>query len=211
MIINKYTGALPAPLASYDFNDIASNLIFHTFYCIAQDEEALGTITYKLADTNTFYSNTTSSTVNTTTPSTYNFDTSVFNLPRTAKGTAIFQCTMKNNDADVVNVTLTVQLKKVLPGGSTVNLCTAKVVDYDGNTAPGNALGASTKVNVLLFLDLTQTIIKKGEKLRCAVTLDVKDAADSVSIYHDPLGRDLLSDTNFTTQMKLHMPFRSRD
>ncbi len=200
-------------IASFDFQDVATGFGYVSYYAIAQDETALGTITRFLADRATFYTDTTSSTVSTTTPSTWDWDTSVFNLPRTIKGTMVFQCTMRNNEADVVNVTLTVQILKVKADNTTVALTAQKTVDRDGNTAPGNAMGANEKRNVLLFMPVTATggdaIIKKGEKIRLEITLDVKDASDSVAIFHDPLGRDLISDTNYTTQMRLDIPFKT--
>lgn len=200
-------------IASYDFQEVATGLGYVSYYAVVHDEEALSSVTRLLIDRANFYADTTSSTVSTTTPSTWDWDTSVFNLPRTVKGTVVFQCTMRNNDADVVNVTLTVQLLKVKTDNTTVALTAQKTVDRDGNTAPGTAMGANEKRNVLLFMPITATganaIIKKGEKIRLEITLDVKDSSDSVSIFHDPLGRDLLSDTNYTTQMRTDIPFKT--
>jgi len=195
-------------IASYEFQDLASGIGYETFYAVAQDEEALGTITRKLVTITSIYSNITQSTQNTQAATTFNFDTSAFNLPRTVKGLAIIQCTGRNNDADVVNCLFQFQLFKVLVDNTTIALTSLKTVDFDGNTAPGNALGANEKINILLFMETTQTTIKKGEKIRLAVTLDVKDPNDSINVYHDPLGRDLLSDTNFSSIMKVLMPFR---
>lgn len=114
-----------------------------------------------------------------------------------------------NNDADQVNVTFSSQLFKVHSDGTTTTaLCSAKVADYDGNTPPGTNLTANAKANMLHFLDLTETLIQIGEKIRLQVIIDVKDSSDSVTVYHDPQGRDLLSDTSYSTKMKLFMPFR---
>lgn len=195
--------------ASYDFRDLVSGLGYDTFYAVASDEEALGTISYYLSPTADIYTDTTSTTQSSQGTKTLNFDSSAFNLPRTVRGTAIINFSGKNNDADVTNVTFSAQLLKVLADGTTTQaLSSAKVVDYDGNTPPGSALGASVKFNALLFLSLTQTLIKKGEKLRLQIIIDMKDTADSVTIYHDPLGRNIIGDTNFSSIMKAIVPFR---
>lgn len=206
----KYTKSSEGAIASYDFTELVSGLGYERYYAVASDQEALGTQTYMLTNNSSIYTDASSISTSQTSQAakTLNFDSSAFRIPRIVDGTAFVNFAFVNNDADVTNVTFSAQLFKVHSDGTTTTaLSSAKVVDYDSNTPPGTALGANVKNNALLFLALTRTKITIGEKIRLQIIIDLKDTGDNVTVYHDPLGRDFLSDTNYSTQMKVDIPF----
>lgn len=201
-------------IASYDFQDVASGTGFVTYYPCAT-LSGTGTFSYKLITITSVYpdqdaggSSTTENTGGTAPESTtLNFDTSAFNLPRTARGTALVNFAVRNPDADVTNCKISAQIKKVASDGTTVtNLSSA--VERNYGSGGGSALGATTTQQIFLELPLTQTQIKVGEKLRLTIILTVDDINDNLVMYHDPPGRDLSIGTLYSTQAKLLMPFR---
>lgn len=197
-------------VASYDYTDIASGLGFVTYYPCAT-LSGTGTLAYFLVTTTDVRpdqdaggASTTNSTVSSLS---INFDTSTFNLPRTAKGTAFVNFAVRNPDADVTNCKFSAQLKKVASDGTTLtNLSSA--VERNYGSGGGGALGATTTQQIFFSLALTQTQIKVGEKLRLTIILTLDDASDNIVMYHDPAGRDLSIGALYSTQAKVHMPFR---
>mgnify|MGYP003132407151 CR=1 FL=1 len=188
----------PQAIASYDFQDIESGLGFKDFFAAITD--LTGGAEEILTDDITTYSGKISTNRAATGTTSFTFDSSVFNLPRTVKGTAIFTCGIAGvNTASIVAVT-------------------ARLQKWDGSTATSissvitsssfSATGAIPDKMVLLQLPLTQTIIKKGENLRLLVTFETNSNI-SADIGHDPRGRSEGSiGTNAVSTMKISIPFR---
>lgn len=199
--------------ANFDFRDLASGLGYEIYYGVATKSRIAVTSTqvYQLLPTAEIWPTDVNISQTAVATTTFNFDTSVFNLPRTVRGTAIFNAAIVCDEADNQESQVTVQIKKVAIDGVTVtNLSSAIVWDRSSTSS----IGPNETENMLIYLDLTQTLIKKGEKLRLAVSLTMISGSgtDTVKVYCDPQERTITvggsAQTNISTQMKLLMPFR---
>ncbi len=178
-------------VASYDFEDVASGLGFKNYW---------GTTTVDTAGTNydllSFQMDSgagvTASVQVGTGTTTINFDTSVFNLPRTAKGTAYINLGPGQSIANAVSIKA--QIAIVDSGGTPTNISS----EFE---TPQNAVTASI-IRQSLALPLTQTIIKKGEKLRMIMKIVVDATGGNGTLWHD----NTESDTD--KSLKLFMPFK---
>lgn len=205
-IIPRYSN--PAT-ANFDFTDIATGLGYETYYGIStKDRSAVpDTQQYLLSPTANLYPTDTKISQTAVASTDFNFDTSVFNLPRTVKGTAIFNAVLTCEEADNQESRVLVQLKKVASDGTTTTNLTSQYV-WDRTST--EAIGPNEQENMLMFLTLTQTTIKKGEKIRLVVTLDMQSGAgtDTMNVYCDPLARTILASSNISSQMKILIPYR---
>ncbi len=161
-------------IETFEHQDIASGLGFETFF--PKTSRNSGGLNHFLSPL-TF--NSTSGTggnqSSTTTQTTLNFDTSVFNLPRTVKGTAYFVGKVFIS-VDTGLDTFSVQLKKVLVDSSTEDLSSEITSGEINNTSV---------LDHVIELPLTQKIIKKGEKIRLAVTLLKDDGGTIFKFNHN--------------------------
>ncbi len=178
-------------IETFDFSDIATGLGFEVFWGTPSVDTG-GTdynllsfqITSGDGDVNTSQSG-----VGTTT---INFDTSTFNLPRTAKGTAYVSCGAQ------ATVTLATSIKAqiaVVDSGGTPRTISS---EFECPQVIG-IVGIRTQ---LLALPLTQTTIKKGEKLRMIIKVVVDASGGVGGILHDNTNSDI------DQHLKLLMPFR---
>ena len=184
-------------IASYDFTDIESGLGFVDFFA-AKTDLAAGAEEI-LTDDATVYSGDISTNRTTAGTTSFTFDSSVFNLPKTVKGTAIFSCGI--GGVNTANITaVTAKLQKY-DGTSATDL--SSVITSSGFTASG-----TDDKMMLLQLPLTETRIKKGEQLRLLVTFVLNNNI-SADIGHDPRGRsDGSIGTNAVTTMVIKIPFK---
>ena len=134
--------------ASYDFVDIATGLGFVLYYGVSGAEP---TQTYILAS-EPLRSNLTYTGRSGAGTTTLTFDTSVFNLPRTVKGTALYVGDYFSTTTEAKRLTITIQ--KIDVDSNVTNLSSA----VSSNT--GNVVINMT--SVLMQLPLTQTTIKNG-------------------------------------------------
>ena len=183
-------------LANYDFNDISSGLGYIKYDLFTTSLS--GTTAFGLT-TNSVYSYDISTTDTAGDPE-INFDSSAFNLPRTASGTAYANLGFGITGSGTGNVQ--VILYKVNSAGTETALSAL--------LSGANIGGAATTVGMWLVpMALTQTIIKKDEYLRLGVTI-TGDGADIHELGHDPKGRDglLISGGTATTISSVYVPFR---
>jgi hypothetical protein len=195
----KFTTSSPA-IASYDFTDIESGLGYVDYFSMTTD--LTSGVEYILSD-RVEYSTLIATKREGAGTSTLTFDSSVFNRPKTAKGTAIFSCGLAGS-AGYGNVTA--RLAKVV--NSTVTYLSSVIT------------GAVININnddgkmVLLQLPLTETLISEGEFLRLIVTLvTTVNAGVSMEIGHDPKGRDSAfigtgDNADVVSVMKTSIPFK---
>lgn len=131
----------------------------------------------------------------------YEAETTVFNLPRTIRGTGYFSCPF------ITGTSSSAQIKAQVV-----------VVDKDNNeTAITDALltrktGASSAEMALMTIPFTETTIKGGESLRLKFDFIVTSGGQTVATAHDPQNRDgtnvIPSSQDLTSAMTLYIPFR---
>jgi len=172
-------------IATYSFTDLVSGLGYETFFIIqATDSGATRSILTPVSMTTVFGVSTDDgeTTVNGATAET-NFDTSVFNLPRTVKGNAYanFKFTNFGGAANSFSVKFQVVHSDL------------STDDISSEITSGNLGGITTDFRVI-EIPLTQTRIKRGEKIRAIV----KVIASSGVLTHFHSGAD----------SKLLIPFR---
>ena len=154
-------------ITTFDFTDIAAGLGYEIFYPKAATDASGETLFLFTDSTLLSRSVSTLSSVETV----LNFDTSVFNLPRTVKGTAyIVSKVVISSGTNAYSV----QLLKVLVDNSTVNLSS----EITSETA------TSSNTNHVIQLPLTQTTIKKGEKIRLKFTALKVDGGGTMRLFH---------------------------
>lgn len=200
----------PLGVASYDYTDLASGLGIVVYYG-GQEELNGNTERYFLGQSTDIYSTNTNSTYTGSASQTYNFDSPAFNLPRTAKGNALIQFTYEcptglGGGNSATSCRIKAQLFKLHADGSTTTALSSVATAYHDGTGGTSALAEGVKTPFCYSLALTQTIIKKGEKLRVAITLE-NDDGESVRFYHEPSGTTDLG-TGRTSQVLLFMTFR---
>ena len=196
LIPQTFPAPTEAAIASFSFTDIADgsgNVIF-----LGLAAETSGGVTYHLVQTAIFSQPpaTGRSSQGTTT---IDFNSSTFNLPRIAKGTATFSAAMG------------------VTGGESVKLLVT-VIHFDGSTE--TVIGAEQTSQtftggesemVSFRFTLTETLFKKGDLIRLRVKLNQVNAAGSSEVGHDPNNEDatfIKPGTKHTTVMQLHMPFK---
>ena len=191
-------------IASYDFLDIATGLGFVRYLGLVGQEGLTKTYTLSPESLHSRITYTDRSGAGTTTIS---FDTSVFNLPRTAKGTAIFSCARFFTTTEPKRLTVTVQ--KVDAQSNVTSISSGISSDHDDG-ALNVTVGAKM---IMLKIPLTQTQIKKGEKIRIKCDLVVDSGTGTFEIGHDPKNQNgsslnLTTYPGVTTVMTFLMPFK---
>ncbi len=185
-------------LANFDFTDIATGLGFENFWG-TKIIDTSGT-TYHLLPNQLNPRNVSVSGTNTTQTgegtTTLNFDSSVFNLPRTAKGTAYVTFSTLQTIASALSIKA--QIAIVSEDLSVANI--SSEIESTQSTATG-----ATRVIDLLALILTQKIIKKGEKLRLIIKIVIDASGGNGTLSHDNTNSDI------DKHLKLLMPFRIVD
>lgn len=179
-------------LASYSYINIAEGTGLQSFWGIGGDDSS-----YSLIGDNSSYSNEIEYNATGTGPHIVTFNSSVFNLPRTIKGTAYFAAGAVLGSASAGQ--LWFQISK-WDGATQTNITTSGAL-----TMPISILK-----QIYYPITCTQTHIKKGESLRLVVGM-VQDTADQVFLGIDPVNRDgtVLSTTSgASTFLRLDVPFR---
>lgn len=185
-------------ITSYDFVDIAEGTGVVAFYLAQQGTSSANSY---LLTTNQVYS----SFISIVNPgaTTYDFDLTSFNLPKTVKGTAFLSMGIYMV-ASGGNTSVTVQIKKD-SGGNVTDVSSAITGDYiNGNGA---------HKMLLIPIPLTQTNFKRGDILRCSITMYGGGSGDE-EIGTDPIGRNgtyitsAVTGPSMTTTSKLFIPFR---
>ena len=190
----------PAPIASFDFEDVAEGTGVVIFFGISS--ETSGGVDYHLVANKAFSSqpDTTRSTSGTTT---IDFDTGTFNLPRTAKGTAYFSAAI-GGTTDQARPQLKVQIFHVDAAAAETNI-TSEITSQE--FAAPSGVGPEM---VFLELPITQKHFAKGEFIRLRVKL-VTTTNTTAGVGHDPNNQDptfTSAALKITTVMELQMPFR---
>lgn len=199
---NAYQRGGEGAVASYDSTDIADGTGSISFYgASTQISGATAYITTKEA----VYSATVETARSTQGVTTMNFDTSAFNLPRTAKGTAYFNCALGAAQNILCHVSVTIQK---YDGTTATNISSGAVVSP---TLTGGITAASQTKEIHLPIPLTQTLIKKGEQLRAVVAFDAENNG-ACEIGHDPqnrTGTHILTATQpVSSKMIFYVPFK---
>lgn len=191
--------------ANYDFIDVANGLGFVRF--LGYTTETNGGIAYSFTNDTSLNSRSIESS-DTTTSVTWTFNSSVFNLPRTMKGTAImdFQGQLDTNAGNTGTLFFTVTVSHVSSGGTVTSLGSAITHTISRGSA------GTVFSRFVIPIALTQKIFKFGDKIRVAVVSTATYGATGiVSIAHDPSGK---AGTIFTpvatypTTFDAYMPFR---
>ena len=211
-IPNRFQQSSPI-LASFPSQELATGLGYEVYYGVCQSFPASALAPYTTANPQYFlmdnnaldlYTDTTSTSTQTT--ATLNFDSSPFKIPRVVSGKVFINFAVKGHTT-TTNCTFSARLYKY--DGSTETAITAlQTLDYNGNNAPAVAMAANQIVNFMAAIDATDTIIKVTEKLRLKVVVTDVDN-EAITVYHDPLGRDVFSNSNFSSRMKIKVPFRN--
>ncbi len=191
----NFGGALFPPrgefITTFDFTDIATGLGIENFWGTPVVDNS-GT-DFTLLPTQEHSGNGDENTIQSGEgTTTLNFNSSTFNLPRTAKGIAYVSFGGKSGNASATS--FSAQIAVVDSGGTPTNI--SSVIE-----SPQIA-GANFLVSSLLALPLTQTGIKKGEKLRLIIKIIVDATAGTGTLLHDNTNSDTQN------QLKLLMPFR---
>ncbi len=176
-------------IETFDFSDIASGLGFEIYWGIGiRNTSGLDTqLTPFLPVVRTVAPDAEESQQTGAGTTTVNFDTSTFNLPRTAKGTAYVNFKSKQTSGNAVSIKA--QIAIVHADLTATNISAEFENNQFGTTA--------VFITDLLALPLTQTTIKKGEKLRLIMKIVV-----------DATGGDGMLAHSHADELKLFMPFR---
>ncbi len=206
-------------IETFDFNDIASGSGIEVFYG-ADSTDSTSTKTYHLVteqiegkggDVNRkegFTNN-----LNTT----INFDSSTFNLPRTINGIPSVAIPVAAWDesatGEAITITISsVKLIKVAVGGATTDLTTAINVGVIINEDPGGDGSIINVVPIVLMTNVTNKLIKKGEKIRLAITINTGGVHGGIA--HSPSNKTIIIDPGSSdiawadTRLSLQVPFR---
>lgn len=200
-------------VASYNWTDIASGSGFVAFdlFTAAHDDNKDNTIELKhLVSENAMYSAKTDWSEDGNTDENRTYETLTFNLPRIIQGYAFVmfsQGTVSNDSVSNSITWVTVTIQKEDTDGATTNLgsATAEKVLSSDNSNPQLMLHA-------LRIDLTETNVKKGEKIKVKLEM-TKDGATSnnkTAIYTDPsnISRTFGSETTDLSRFIVNIPFK---
>lgn len=192
----------PEALANYPYTDVVSGLGFQEFWGIIDADET-GAKTYNLITTQEYSAQIEISRGTNAGTSTFNYESSTFNLQRIAKGTAYFSFGWENS---ANGGRIKVQLQKLHSNGSTTTNISSELT----NELPTSA-GDNT---AFMVIPLSETLIGSGEKLRLVVKIILDNSAvHAITVGTDPKNRDGTvitpsSAADMTTVMKFIMPFK---
>lgn len=181
-------------VVSYNYSDLASGLGYETFHAGTTVNDGSTTV-YNLTPF-TYSSDTQYSDVDTTG---LKFDTSVFNLPKTLKGTAFVEIPMSTDGRTPATVKEDVTLYRVDTGDT----------EHEIGTGTSSSLGANSQAVKTVSIDCTETLIKKGEKLRFKIASN-SGSTNGAFVAHDPNSSSSIThfDTIESTDLKVQVPFR---
>lgn len=158
-------------ITTFDFTDIASGLGFEKYW-LTGSEDSVG-IKHFISSLNlTSSPSAVASSANNST-TTVNFDTSVFNLPRTVKGTVYYQIIAGSGSSSNTD-TVSGQIA-IVHADLSVTTISSEVVSED--------IDGTFPTTYLIEIPLTQTTIKKGEKLRL-ITKITEDGGTTLNLGH---------------------------
>lgn len=190
-------------LQNYDFVDIADGLGYIHYYGL--DTKDNSATSYRLVKTPTYsYDVETTQTADTN----YNFDSSTFNTPRIAKGTAFVRFQTLLSSVGGASVTYTVKVQKVATDGTTVTTLGSTTSETITRAGAG-----TTFTNLLIAVALTQTQIKNGETLRVRIEVDTSFGSGLDRSYFgiDPQNRsgtNITPSSTYATTLDSFIPFR---
>lgn len=197
MVISQKYDTQSQILANYNYTDVANGTGFVTYY--GADVNVSGAVSYVLTS-NVVYSDNiyTSTTLPadesqvSTKRATHTFDLSTFNIPQTAKGTAVINVPFEV--ATIGYAHLVLILKK-----NTTTIATVQTEE----------INATIKLS-LLNMTIPETHFKIGDYLSLVVEVWGHNlhniAAGAVYVGHDPKDRTMT--TLDSSQIRLDMPFR---
>ena len=188
-------------IASFDFTDLASGTGVEIFFGTASDSFN-STLDYHLVSTGDAKAGRATTQRASAGTTVVEFETTEFNLQRTARGTAFLSASMGLNNT-----------KGHITGEiSIIHADGGETIIADKVSGQSVTIGATdTSEMMFIPLPLTETIIKEGEKLRLSVDI-FQASSGNMELGHDPTGEAgsiiPLSTTTHTTKMQLLMPFR---
>ena len=143
---------------------------------------------------------------NTSTTTTYNFDSGVFLLPRTAKGKVIIGVLMSNTNGSTGTATSRLILTlKHYDGTSYTDLGTVTTADLVvTNTS------ATEGLDCLLSFDISAQLFAEGDSLRLEVQHFTNSAGVSnktFRFYHNPQNVAIANPSGALTTFKINIPF----
>ena len=194
MVKQKFRKTKSRVIQTFDYIDLASGLAYQDFFLAISKNDTV--LSHHMLDNVTI-----SSVQDRNVATEVNFDTSVFNLPRTVSGTVYISGTVEPGGGGAPGA-IVFQLIKVAVGGAETNL-TSTVT-----TNP--TITDNVPEYFMVALDITtDTIIKKGEKLRLEV-----DGGTEIYLGTSPTDLDggtiTPSSTDATTITKVSIPFKTR-
>ncbi|KKM73736.1 hypothetical protein LCGC14_1407460 [marine sediment metagenome] len=179
---------------SYDWIDVASGSGYQRFYGIKSN--ITGSIAYNLTNalfvTGEYNENMSTSNTDTLFLSNLNadpeinLDTNVFNLPRVINGVPLVSIPVAVSppDGGVDNIYCTVRLIKVTAAPAEVELTAAVTsVTIGGNESTGGTKSLLNTCITLALPNITNQIIKKGEKIRLEI-IYTSDATTSYAFFN---------------------------
>ena len=179
----KFRKSRERAIASFPFTDIADNTGIEIFFCAIG--ETSGGKTYHLIS-KAITSTGEPSDKTLVNGEDVDFDTTVFNLPRTVRGTAILSGELNVVSAAAISITATV-LKF---DGSTETAISSTITSQTAGSTGSNGL--------LLKIPLTETIIKKGELIRLTIVVTANGGSN---LFADPIASGGVA-------LRLLMPFK---
>lgn len=193
-----YAPAQDIPIPVFQFTDIAAGTgVVQYFGAVSKDPD----VGHILSEQQVYTAQRETS-VPSGGPIVLNFDLTPFNLPRTAKGTAIVSCAVWCLDSgDPIRIKVT--MKKVSAATTSIS---SQITSED----VAITLGAKM---VLLKIPLTETHFKRGDILRMELILDLTTVG---AIGHSPnnlpgelrITSEVIAADNIVTILKLNMPYR---
>lgn len=195
---NKFSTASPV-VATFDFVDIAENTGVVRYFGIHSKEQT--TDQYSLIRNTVASNDRELVTAGADADFDIDFDTSVFALARTAKGTAY------------VNISGFAETSS----GTQTLIITATVRHWDGSTETdiGSAISETISIGptntlqkrLLLKIVLTDKIFKVGDTLRLNIVGTADGGTGSTGFGHDPKERAAANLTTISTSLEFFMPF----
>lgn len=205
----NYRKSSESSIASYDYFDIAEGTGIVIFYLY--NSYSIGRLDRNILTSSVMEVVVTSTSATLVLAATHNFDSLVFNLPKSITGTALLSL---SSGLDGVNTGAgrqgyaVVTLQKI-SNAIITDIGTCTTIDYGANA------GEQTYV---YEMPLTNTHLAKGDQLRLRFQIYMKArTSDNAAVKwfygEDPLNRDGTyltpsTDANTFTNSKLHIPFK---
>lgn len=192
----------PAPIASFDFVDVAEGVGTVIYFGITSEDQSA--VDYHLIPNSNAYSATIVTTHTSGAGTTeVDFDTGTFNFPRTVKGTCYVSLGFGNLDTNTTRIDA--QLIHVTSGATETTL-TSKIQSQSFTSAGG----AQAEMAFFELPITTEKRVKKGEHLRLTVGI-VASGTGTHYLGHDPKNRDndpITAANGAATVLTVQIPFR---